>query len=376
MNRIVEPLVVFGRRLKAHGLPVGTGQILTFCRAAAALRPLDRNALYWAGRTTLVTRKDDFDTYDRIFRDHFGGSAFDETLSSLLEEAMKRTPRSHEIVVEEVATSHAGSVEESESSREMTVPLVASPTEVLKTKSFEKLTPDERARTAELVRRLEVAVPKRRSRRLRSTRRGARFDFRGTLRASLRTEGEPLDRRWRSRKIGSRPLVLILDVSASMSAYSRALLQFGYAALAAGQRVEVFCFGTRLTRITRALRTKDLERALERISTTVSDFEGGTRIGESLGQLLSRPTWVAAARGAVVVICSDGLERGDPEDLARQMARLSRLGHRVIWVNPLKGDPRYQPLARGMAAALPYVDRFVPGHNVASLESLAEVVGH
>lgn len=375
MNLAVEPLVVFGRRLKAYGLPVGTGQILTFCRAAAALGPLDRNALYWAGRTTLVTRKEDLGAYDRIFRDHFGGSAFDQTLSSLLEEAMKRTPRP-QIEVEETVAPDADSVEETEARRETMVPVIASSTEVLKAKSFEKLTPEERIRTAELIRRLEVAIPRRRSRRLRSARRGTRFDFRGTVRASLRTEGEPLDRRWRGRKIKSRPLVLILDVSASMSAYSRALLQFGYATFAAGRRVEVFCFGTRLSRITRMLRTNDPGLALEEVASTVSDFDGGTRIGESLGQLLDRHASVAAVRGAVVIICSDGLERGDPHDLARQMGRLSRLAHRVIWVNPLKGDPRYEPLARGMAAALPYVDRFVPGHNVASLESLAEVVGH
>lgn len=376
MNRVLEPLVVFARRLKASGLPVGTGQILTFCRAAAALWPLDRNALYWAGRTTLVTRKEDFEAYDRIFRDHFGGSAFDKTLSSLLEEAMKRAPRPRTIAVEEPTAAGAGSPGETEVSRETIVPLIASATEVLRRKSFEELTPDERARTAELIRRLDVTIPRRRSRRLRSARRGRRFDFRSTVRASLRTEGEPLDRKWRGRKVKSRPLVLILDVSASMSAYSRALLQFGYAALGAGQRVEVFCFGTRLTRITRTLRTKDPARALEEVASTVSDFDGGTRIGESLGQLLNRHASIAAARGAVVIICSDGLERGDPHHLALQMERLSRLAHRVIWVNPLKGDPRYEPLARGMAAALPHVDRFLPGHNVESLESLAEVVNH
>lgn len=376
MREITEPLVAFGRRLRAHGLPVGPGQVLTFCRAAAALRPLDRDALYWAGRTTLVTRKDDFAAYDRIFQTHFGGSAFDETLSSLLEEALRRSPGRDEIEVDESIASGPGSAEETQVSRETVVPFVASSTEVLRTKTFEKLMPEERTRTADLIRRLEVVIPTRRSRRHRSTRRGTLFDLRGTVRASFRTEGEPLDRRWRARKSRSRPLVLVLDVSASMSAYSRALLQFGHAALGAGRRVQVFCFGTRLTRITRALRTKDPELALEEVSSTVSDLDGGTRIGESLGQLLDRHAFVAAVRGAVVVICSDGLERGDPQELRRRMERLSRLAHHVIWVNPLKGDPRYEPLARGMAAALPYVDLFVPGHNLASLESLAEVIGH
>ena len=177
--------------------------------------------------------------------------------------------------------------------------------------------------------------------------------MRRTLRRSLRTQGEPFDRAWRARKSRTRPLVLILDISGSMSPYSRALMQFAYAAMAAGRRVETFCFGTRLTRVTRTLRTKDPDRALHEIGTQVEDWEGGTRIGESLKTLLDGWSQRAALRGAVVVLCSDGLERGDPELLRAQMARLRRLAHRVVWVNPLKGSPRYEPLARGMAAALP-----------------------
>jgi uncharacterized protein with von Willebrand factor type A (vWA) domain len=166
-------------------------------------------------------------------------------------------------------------------------------------------------------------------------------------------------------------LVLILDVSGSMAPYSRALLQFGYAAMAAGRRVEVFCFGTRLTRVTRVLRTKDPDRAMHEIGRIVADWEGGTRIGESLKSLLDGWSQRAALRGAVVVLCSDGLERGDPELLRAQMARLRRLAYRVVWANPLKGSPRYEPLARGMAAALPSVDVFLSGHNLESLEALA-----
>ena len=190
-------------------------------------------------------------------------------------------------------------------------------------------------------------------RRTRPSAKGARFDIRRTLRRSLRTRGEPFDRAWRDRRVRGRPLVLILDVSGSMSPYARALVQFGYAAMAAGRQVEVFCFGTRLTRVTRLLRTKDPDRALHEIGRTVADWEGGTRIGESLKSLLDGWSQRAALRGAVVVLCSDGLERGDPELLRAQMARLGRLAHKVVWVNPLKGSPRYEPLARGMAAALP-----------------------
>jgi uncharacterized protein with von Willebrand factor type A (vWA) domain len=219
-----------------------------------------------------------------------------------------------------------------------------------------------------------VSVPVERTRRTRAAAKGDRFDMRRTLRRSLRTQGEPFDRAWRSRRTRTRPLVLILDISGSMAPYSRALLQFGYAAMAAGRRVEVFVFGTRLTRVTRTLRTKDPDRALHEIGRMVADWEGGTRIGESLKTLLDGWSQRAALRGAVVVLCSDGLERGDPELLRTQMARLRRLAHTVVWANPLKGSPRYEPLARGMAAALPSVDVFLSGHNLESLEHLGRVL--
>jgi uncharacterized protein len=221
---------------------------------------------------------------------------------------------------------------------------------------------------------MRVSMPERRSRRLRPAPKGARFDFRRTLRSSLRTEGEPFRRAWRHRRIKPRPLVLVLDVSGSMSPYARALLQFAHAAMRTAPRVEVFAFGTRLTRLTRALRQADPDAALLGASDLAQDWEGGTRIGESLAELLKRNSQTASLRGSILVLCSDGLDRGDPDVLAAQMMKLTRLAHRVVWVNPLKGSARYQPLQRGMAAALPYLDVFVPGHNVASLESLAELL--
>jgi uncharacterized protein with von Willebrand factor type A (vWA) domain len=181
-------------------------------------------------------------------------------------------------------------------------------------------------------------------------------------------------RAWKERRTRRRALVLVLDVSGSMAPYSRPLVEFAHAAAQAGRRVEVFCFGTRLTRITRALRTRDPGSALSAVSAAVTDWEGGTRIGESLKELVDGWSPRAALRGAIVVLCSDGLERGDPDLLARQMARLSRLAYRLVWVNPLKGSPRYEPLARGMAASLPFVDVFLPGHNLESLEALGRVV--
>ena len=168
--------------------------------------------------------------------------------------------------------------------------------------------------------------------------------------------------------------MVVLDVSGSMAPYGRPLVEFAHAAAKAGRRVEAFCFGTRLTRITRALATRDPAEALSRVGTTVTDWEGGTRIGQSMKELLDRWASRSALRGSVTVLCSDGLERGDPELLKKQMERLSRLVYRLIWVNPLKGSPRYEPLARGMAASLPFVDVFLPGHNLESLEALSVAV--
>jgi len=253
--------------------------------------------------------------------------------------------------------------------------IVASDAEVLRHKDFAELTEEERVRAMGIVRVLTLSLPLRPSRRYRRNRTGERFDMRGTLRASMRTQGEPFRRAWRSRTTRRRSLVLILDVSGSMAPYSRPLVHFAHAAATAGRRVEVFCFGTRLTRITPAIRRRDPSAATRAVSQAVEDWEGGTRIGDSLKELLDGWSARSALRGSVVVLCSDGLERGDPVMLTRQMERLGRLAHRVVWVNPLKGSPRYEPLARGMAASLPHVDVFLAGHNLESLEALTKAVG-
>ncbi len=380
----LAPLVAFGRALRERGLPVGTGRILTFCRAAAALQPLDRDRLYWAGRTTLVGRREDFETFDAAFDDWFRSMDPDAPrIEQMIPSSRAKrwaawgdTPDDLEVRLGRIAGSwRPAGDEEPEPGDEAALRIVASAVEVLREKSFATLTDDERERVARLIRRLTVSVPLERTRRTRASPKGAVFDVRRTLRRSLRTQGEPFERAWRSRRSRARPLVLILDISGSMAPYSRALVQFGYAAMAAGRRVEVFVFGTRLTRVTRTLRTKDPDRALHEIGRQVRDWEGGTRIGESLKALLDGWSQRTALRGAVAVLCSDGLERGDPELLRTQMARLRRHAHRVVWVNPLKGSPAYEPLARGMAAALPSVDVFLSGHNLESLENLGRILG-
>jgi uncharacterized protein len=369
----LQRLVGFGRLLRARGLPVGTGRILNFCRAAAALDRLDRERLYWAGRVTMVARPEDLPTYEEAFRAWFP-TQLDSAMASVADWVDRVVPPTEiEIVVDQGLQEQGWEPAEGEEGEDL-IGVLASGAEVLRSKSFEELSDDERTAAHRSIRDLAVTLPTRPSRRHRPSPGGRRFDLRRTLRASLRTEGEPFRRAFRDRRIRHRPLVLILDVSGSMSSYSRALLQFGYAALRAGRRVEVFCFGTRLTRLTRVLARSEPDRALAEAAAAVFDWDGGTRIGESLKELLDRWSQHVAMRGAVVVLCSDGLERGEPELLAAQVARLSRLAHRLVWVNPLKGSPRYQPLARGMAASLPAVDVFLAGHNLASLEALCEVL--
>ena len=373
-------LVGFGRRLRADGLAVGTGRILNFCRAAAVLTPLNRERLYWAGRATLVARPEDLDRYDGAFRDYFDRGDLNEVLEKLFQFADKtHVPELDGAEEEEQSGPQVerttGLPDDAEPTEgDAVVAMIASSAEVLRSKSFDKLTDGEMRRVAEAIRTIRLDLPSRQARRLSRAPLPGSLDMRRTLRYSLRTHGEPLRRAWKDKRTRIRPLVLILDISASMSAFSLALLQFGFAAMNAGRRIEVFCFGTRLTRITRLLRTRDPNVALQETTESLVDWDGGTRIGDSLKQLLDRYGQTAQLRGAVVVLCSDGLERGDPDLLAAQMARLGRLAHKVVWVNPLAGDIRYQPLARGMAAALPHVDTFLPGHNLASVEALARVV--
>ena len=379
----LERLIGFGRSLRTRGLAVGTGRIVTFCRAAAALGALDRDDLYWAGRASLISRPEDVEAFD---------AAFDAAFRDGIRIELNLPTSAPQQVVDEgdvpdgvqpdgvgtderpLASRWSRAAEGEDPEGEAAVRIVASAYEVLREKSFSDLTEEERARVSRLIRGIAVSVPARHTRRLKPDDAGSRFDMRRTLRRSLRTQGEPFHRAFRARGIRVRPLVLILDISGSMAPYSRALMQFAFAAMAAGRKVEVFCFGTRLTRVTRVLRTKDPDRAMHELGRQVFDWEGGTKIGESLKTLLDEWSPRAALRGSVAVICSDGLERGEPDLLRSQMARLRRLAHKVVWVNPLKGSPRYEPLAQGMAAALPSIDVFLPGHNLESLEELGRAL--
>ena len=349
----VERLVSFARELRDAGLRPGTRAVEDFCRATALLGVEE---VYWAGRATLVSRRDEIPVYDRVF-----GAFFTD------EPPARRRPRPQlRLVTAGADGEDAGEAGEAEAPRVAR----ASRIELLRHKSFERCSDAELAELASLADGFARRLPRRRSRRHVETPAGT-LDLRKTMRRSLRTEGEPFERRFRSRRTVSRRLVLLIDVSGSMSGTSRALLVLAHALLRLHPRTEVFCFGTRVTHVTPALATRNANDALARVAGVVADWEGGTRIGESLKAFLDRGGHRGAARGATVVVCSDGLDVGEPDLLRRQMQRLALLAHRVVWLNPLKADAGYEPLARGMHAALPFVDVFAAGHNLASLEAVA-----
>ena len=368
MSTVDETLVGFGRALRAEGLVIGTGQLVTYCEAVAALDPSDGDDLYWAGRSCLVSRREDVPTYDRIFARWFRRGLAPNQLR-----ICGSPPRFSAVL--SVEPGGAGREVVREDGHDSPHGALASRAEVLRRKRFADCSPEELLALNNLMAQMRLLTPQRRSRRTGPSRRGRAVDVRRSIRRSLRSDGELIRLARRERRRRHRRLVLLLDVSGSMADYSRALLQFAHSATRAARvPTEVFCFGTRLTRVTHDLRRHRADPALAQAAQAVVDWEGGTRIGESLAIFLRRWGRRGLARGAVVVICSDGLDRGDPAVLAAEMAKLSRLAHRVVWINPLKGDPRYEPLARGMSAALPFVDEFLAGHDLSSLEGLAAVL--
>ena len=368
VTQVLPALAGFGRELRAAGVPVGSGQVLSFCQGLSHLDPTDLRDIYWSGRACLVSHRDDLAAYDDAFGRYFLGDT---------------APRL-------VAHSGDAPAVDSSDARPLDMPApvaggerrpsaedvgqAASDAELLRRKDFAECDPDELAAIGRLMTGLVVGTPTRKTRRTERARKGARPDLRRALRTHVRHGGAVVHIPRRRARVRPRPLVLLLDVSGSMSSYSRALLQFAYAVARGPGRVEVFCFGTRLTRVSGALARRDPDEALRRAAETVVDWQGGTRIGESIREYLRTWAWRGGYRGGVVVVCSDGLERGDPEVLAAAMARLARPAYRVFWVNPLKTGPTYEPATRGMRAALPHIDLLVSGHNLASLAGLGAVL--
>ena len=355
----------FVRALRAAGIDVPIGSSINYVQALGEVGVRVVDDVYWAGRATLVHRPEDIGVYDTVFAHYWrraavsiGRPAVDETVTLALDD------------------DDGGSSDGDDDGEPGPVLSVRySTTEVLRDKDFAVYSDDELAEARRLMAQLRLCASTRRARRRRpATRPRGRPDLRRTVRRALRTGGEPIDRAFDEPGERPRRLVLLLDVSGSMEAYARALARFVHAAVVGRTKVEAFAIGTRLTRITRELQSRDPDAALTRAGAAVVDWSGGTRLGDGLRQFNDEWGVRGMARGAIVVILSDGWDRGDPAVMAEQMQRLHRVAFRVIWVNPLKASPGYAPLAQGMAAALPHVDEFVEGHSLSSLETLAELI--
>lgn len=360
--------VAFGQILRGVGLSVPTSCTHTFAEALCATGLDDRDATYWAGRATLVRRPEDIALYDRAFAVFFErqpGSDGDDTTPE---------PLSITIAVDSDEPADDGADDAGDASDDV-IELRFSTTEILRNKDFAQYTPDELVHAQELMTHLRLVGAPRDSLRMGPSRRTTtRPDIRRTVRSTIQAGGEPIERHFSAPTPRLRRLVLLLDVSGSMEPYARALLRFVHAAVAGRQKVEAFAMGARLTRITRELTSRDPDIALRAAGRRVVDWSGGTRLGADLREFNDQWGVRGLARNSIVVVMSDGWDRGDPDELSEQMQRLHRVTHRLIWVNPLKVTPGYAPLARGMAAALPHVDRFVEGHSIAALEELTTLI--
>ena len=366
-DAVTRKLVTFGRILREGGVEVGPGRLQDAMRGLDMVDLADREQVYHALRCTLVSRHDHLDMFDAAFR------AFWERLPLTGDDAQ---PDPFESARPVPPQSPPGDLDEGDTGElEPEVHgVAAAKAELLRHRDFAQMSPDELRRVRRLMDDLAALHPLRRSRRLEPAHAPGILDPRRTLRQSMRSEGIPLERQWRRPKLVPRRLVVLVDVSGSMEPYARALVMFLQAAVRAGRHVEAFTFGTRLTRLTPHLAGRDPDRALANAARAVPDWAGGTRIGENLKAFNDVWGRRGLTRGAIVVIASDGWERGDPTLLAEQMRRLHLAAHRVVWTNPLAGGEGYRPLVAGMQAALPYVDDFLPGHNLHALETLAEVL--
>jgi hypothetical protein len=379
-----------GQRLRAAGLPTTPERASRFAEAIALVGPVRRSELYWTARSVFVSSQAQLPTFDRVFTavfdpalepDEERGDPYSPPLSGSRPSDHPPAPQARSVAGERADEPSAGmrgtasAPAEDRAEAEIEVPLAtASEEERLRKKSFESLGPNELERIRRLTAALELAAPRRRSRRRRRARRGERLDLRRTLRASLRTGGDPMTLARRTRRTRPRRVVLLCDISGSMEPYARAYLHLLTSAVASGAPAEAFVFATRLTRLTRALRGRNPEAAIQRAVATAPDWSSGTRIGEALRSFNDRYGRRGMARGAVVVILSDGWERADPGLVGREMERLGRLAHRVVWVNPRAGAPGFSAGTGGMAAALPHCDALVSGHSLEAMYQVAEVI--
>ncbi len=397
-RRVAGNLLRFGRRLRAAGMPVGSGQILGLVEAIDAVGIGRRDDVYSAAKATLVSRPEQIALFNaeflRFWSDlidqqppMFSEAIYDDEESVGMPNASKNKEKGEqgqgakggEIDKTVLAVEGTEDIQDIGETEEYEIPpedvLIFSASEALRKKDFSQFSPEELAEARRLIESMTWRLGTRLTRRRQRAINGAYIDYRATLRGAMKQGGIPLDLKWRERKERMRPLVLICDISGSMDRYSRLLLRFVHALEHGLDSVEVFVFGTRLTRITRELRKKNVDQAIADVVASVDDWSGGTRIGESIKNFNYKWSRRVLRSGATVVVISDGWDRGDPQLLGTEMARLQRSCRRVIWLNPLLGAPGYQPLTQGIRASLPYVDHFLPIHNLKSLEALAKLLG-
>jgi uncharacterized protein with von Willebrand factor type A (vWA) domain len=387
-------LLTFGRRLREAGLPVGSGQILALLDAMSSIDIYQHEDVYYAARSTVVTRPEQIPTFDAQFArfwrellgarpaplDHFAP----ENMPSeppLPDASKKKTEHRHtpggaenEKDVFHVSEGDEQDAPEEDFEASPDDIMLFSARETLRRKDFSQCSAEEVAEARRIIEGMTWKLGTRKTRRRQRAKHGKIIDPRATLRGSLRHGGVPLELRRQRKKIRTRPLVVICDISGSMDRYARLLLRFVHVLGQGLENTEVFVFGTRLTRITRELRRRDVDTALNQVAASVDDWSGGTRIGEAIKNFNYKWARRVLRSGATVVVISDGWDRGDPALLGREMARLQRSCRRLIWLNPLLGAPGYQPLTQGMRAALPYIDEFLPIHNLQSLEALATLL--
>jgi len=381
----------FSQRLHAAGVPVTPTQSEQYARSLRLTKPESRRQLYFTTRAIFVTGFQQVAAFNRVFAEVFGtGGKRPDDLEVELEAAPpsesmdSEAPEQDQKEPQESAggqdaqSMNAGSgedEEEDEDAEEVLVPVAqASEDEVLSEKNFSALDATELAALYRIMVRLQLATPERRTRRKKHGRRGEHIDMRRTLRRSLHTGGDPIELARKRRRVHPRRLVLLCDISGSMEPYARAYLQFLHAARATGPYAEAFVFATRLTRLTRQLAGRNPQRAIRRATEATPDWSSGTRIGDALKTFNDRYGRRGMARGSVVVILSDGWERGDPALVGREMQRLARLAYRIVWVNPRVVATDFAPRAGGLVAALPYCDALVSGHSLKALDEVADAI--
>jgi uncharacterized protein with von Willebrand factor type A (vWA) domain len=390
-NRLARRWIDFGRLLRRNGVDTTGAQMRDLLRVLPMLDLHDRESIYFASRSLLCSRREDLPRFDLVFRQFWGrtrqiiipsdtGSLQEVQTPEPRVQSQNPTPRNpdrNEILVDRnslVDSADAGEGDSDEQERGIERVLLYSAQERLTKLDFARFTDEELAAARGMVATWKWDPGVRRTRRLAPARRGHRLDYPRTLRRAMRTSGVPYDLLTLGPRRKPRPLVFLCDISGSMTPYTRMLLHFLHTLRRGVARAEVFVFGTRLTRITRQLRARDVDLALADVSRQVADWSGGTRIGEALRAF--NTTWArrVLGQGAVVCIVSDGWDRGDPALLAAEIAHLQRSSFRLIWLNPLLGISGYQPLTRGMVAALPFIDDFLSANNLTGLQALANLL--